>query len=100
MNTTPNNDNPSAGKQAETSPRPWYASVTAGRQQGLVISEKTGAAVALVYLPEDRHLLAAAPALAEALERLLLGCEDHDFYGPEIDKARAVLADARKGGAL
>jgi len=50
----------------------WYAAKSAGRGQGLVIDEENGRNVAVSYDEKDTPLLAAAPNLLAALERVLL----------------------------
>ncbi len=53
---------------------PWRVSVT-GQQQALIISEATGANVAVVYDKKDAGLIALAPQLKSVLGRLLC-CPD------------------------
>ena len=50
-------------------PGPWNAS--RNQYQGLVISEATGANVAVTYDVKDAYLVAAAPEILEILERIL-----------------------------
>jgi len=47
--------------------RKWYEAKM-GNHQGLIVDEKTGANIAVVYDKKDAPLIAAAPDLAEALE--------------------------------
>lgn len=53
----------------EHTPGPWNASKNP--HQGLVISEATGATVAVTYDVNDADLVAAAPEMLEILERIL-----------------------------
>ena len=46
----------------------WYLAST-GNHQGLVISEATGASVAVVYDKADGSIVAAAPDMLAALEK-------------------------------
>lgn len=50
-------------------PEPWYESGT-GNYQRLIISEATGAVVALAYDKRDAPLLAAAPKLLAACKAI------------------------------
>jgi len=52
---------------------PWNAKTN--NFQGLVISEKTGATVAVAYDANDAQLIAAAPELLEALQRVAVCAE-------------------------
>jgi hypothetical protein len=54
-------------KQTSHSLAPWYQANT-GNHQGLIISEATGANIAVVYDKKDAPLVAAAPELLEALK--------------------------------
>ena len=51
-------------------PGKWYEAKT-GNDQGLVISEQTGANIAVAYDKADAQLIAASPDLLEALENCL-----------------------------
>jgi hypothetical protein len=51
-------------------PGPWYATATSS-DQGLIISESSGANIAITYDPKDRHVIAAATDMLEALEALM-----------------------------
>ena len=56
--------------------RTWYSSETGSANQAIIIDEKTGRSVAVVYDAEDAPLLAAAPRLmrfAEAMENVMVG---------------------------
>ena len=57
----------------------WYSTKGAGRGQGLVIDEADGRNVAVAYDEKDAPLLAAAPRLREALDRLLAATVDDDL---------------------
>lgn len=82
-------------------PGPWYyhESVNA-HDQGLIISEETGANVAVVYNGKaDTSLIAAAPELLEALEsiypvacRRLSGTTQGE---PILAKVREALSKAK-----
>jgi len=83
-------------------PGPWYEAKT-GNHQGLVISEATGANVAVAYDKKDAPLIAAAPDMLAALEtiakseRLETGTFVCDFDTLQ-SVARAAVAKA-KGSA-
>jgi hypothetical protein len=78
----------------------WYAAKT-GNHQGLVIEEGTGRSVAVAYDKSDAPLLAAAPKLLSALQRLTAAVMAHreslttdnliELADAE-DNARAALA--------
>ncbi len=87
----------------DTSPGPWYVSST-GNHQGLVISEKDGANIAVTYRKEDAPLIAAAPDLlaacveAEAAFRQPAGVNvSREFRA--LEGLRAAIARVT-GGAL
>jgi hypothetical protein len=68
----------------------------------LVIEEETGRNIAVTYDEKDRHIVAAAPDLLAALERVLCcaamnedGNADEPSTMAAIDNARAALAKAR-----
>lgn len=48
---------------------PWYTAKT-GNHQGLVVSETTGASIAVTYEEKDAQIIAAAPELLEALRHI------------------------------
>lgn len=50
-------------------PGPWYEAQT-GNHQGLIVSEKTGENIATSYKKDDAALIAAAPAMLDALTQL------------------------------
>lgn len=56
-------------------PGPWNASKS--QYQGLVISEATGANVAVTYDVKDADLVAAAPDMYEALQAIASLLENH-----------------------
>ena len=77
----------------------WY--VSRAGLQGLVICEQSGRNVAVAYDGADAPVLAAAPELLAALERLSLcvaGMDqfslDEDFEAAR-DQARAAIAKAK-----
>jgi hypothetical protein len=48
----------------------WYSTITnkgSAHEQGLIIEEETGNAIAVSYKPENAKLIAAAPELREAV---------------------------------
>lgn len=55
----------------EFTPGPWYIGKLAGDHQGLVISEATGATVALTYDKKDAGPIAALPSLMAALQECI-----------------------------
>ena len=78
----------------------WYVGST-GNHQGLVIEEESGRNVAVAYDKKDAPLLAAAPELLKALQRLDDAVsQDILTDAPECDKAvRAVAAAQRRARA-
>jgi hypothetical protein len=56
--------------RANTTMKTTYYHKTTSGDQGSVIDEQTGRTVAIVYDAKDAPLLAAAPALRDALQRL------------------------------
>lgn len=73
-------------------PGPWNAS--RNQYQGLIISEATGANVAVTYDAKDADLVAAAPELLGALEKLLAATSGHqefrDMAYQAINKAKGL----------
>lgn len=53
----------------------------------------------LAATPEDRRLIAAAPDLLAACERLLDAVERRDHKAKAVDAARAAIARAKGGAA-
>ena len=53
--------------KAQFTPGPWYAANMGNDFQGLVVEEQTGKNIAVAYDKRDAHILAAAPAMYEAL---------------------------------
>lgn len=49
----------------------WYAANMGNDHQGLIVDEQTGRNVAVAYDKSDVHILAAAPAMYEALRMLI-----------------------------
>lgn len=88
---------------AQATPMPWRAGVFAGGHQGSVISETTGATVALTYDPKDAPLVAHASKmlqpLVEALHDALMQFEHNGDEAPEdkvvLDRMAAVLREAK-----
>lgn len=79
----------------------WYTMTKANAAQGQVADEVTGKTIAVTYDAKHAPLVAAAPALLEALEGIMQGIEDacecldeaprgHCFYC----MARAAIARA------
>ena len=62
---------------AKHTPGPWYAANMGNDFQGLVVEEPTGKNIAVVYDKRDVHILAAAPAMYEALQEALKCIEKH-----------------------
>ena len=73
-------------------PGPWNASKS--QYQGLVISEATGANVAVTHDVKDADLVAAAPKMLELCE-LALRCLDEDEFPTLRDDLRAVIYEAK-----
>ena len=85
-------------------PGPWYATNAGNDHQGLILDEKTGASVAVTYDRCHAPLIAAAPAMYEALQSILAevtndtdGLDTAELY--EIiyfirGKAKSALAQA------
>ncbi len=58
-------------------PGPWYTAKT-GNHQGLIISEQTGENIAVTYAAENAQIVAAAPAMLEALQEIFEHAYDDD----------------------
>lgn len=71
-------------------PGPWYRANTTNHQ-GLVVSEATGANVAVTYDDKDTNLIAVAPELLEQLQRAHRFLRKNGYSMTEID---AVIAKA------
>lgn len=75
-------------------PGPWYAEST-GNHQGLVISEITGANVAVAYDGEaDTALIAAAPELLAACRATLAHMYDDETDAPTAAQLTEQLTRA------
>jgi hypothetical protein len=79
----------------------WYAANMGNDHQGLVVDEQTGRNVAVAYDKSDVHMLAAAPAMYEALKGMVTMYDSlnksnkHDGACPCYHcQARAALAQA------
>lgn len=84
-----------------TTPRTWHAAST-GNHQGLVIEDETGRNIAVTYDKDDAAIVAAAPAMLNALIALV-NC--HDFRGDDprpyyelIREARAIVDELHSEG--
>lgn len=83
-------------------PGTWYASKSAGGQQGIVAVEESGKTIAVIYAPEDAPVIAAAPKLYDALRSCVHVLREAGFISgliePEYDaamqQAHAALAEA------
>ena len=90
---------PAPEVQTQPTPGPWYATGT-GNHQGLIISEATGANVAVAYDKKDAPLLAAAPDLLEALQAMYDGAAElpavvrGSHLHESMEQARAAIAKA------
>ena len=86
-------------KTTQFTPGPWYAANMGNDFQGLVVEEQTGKNIAVAYDKRDVHILAAAPAMYEALSELVkylreeVADEALDTWEP-VFKAAMVLAQA------
>lgn len=70
--------------------RTWYVANTPNGQ-GLVVDERTGANVAVVYDPTNAPIIAAAPALLAALQNLIVAAQ-YGSVSAAIQDARAAIA--------
>lgn len=68
--------------ESKHTPGPWYETGT-GNHQGLVISESTGANVAVVYDKRDARLIAAAPDLLRGCQAAIAYLADPASKFPE-----------------
>lgn len=83
----------------QTSTSKWYVAST-GNHQGLVIDEETSDNIAVAYDKANAALIAAAPALYEALKRLQSVVRD-EYHLLDIRKRPSLcLADTEAGTAL
>ena len=76
----------------------WYGKTSAGDHQGLVISEETGANIAVAYDKKDTDMLAAAPDLLTAIDGLLDAISDLSDEAREEFNEDAVLAAIAAAG--
>lgn len=81
-------------------PGAWYHKESAGGHQGLVISESTGASIAVTYDRADAPAVALLPefvaALRDCVESLEAAMEDPEadrdaMPPPALDRARLLL---------
>lgn len=56
--------------QSAHSPGPWYTTTRRSARQGLVISELTGANIAVTYDPKDAVIVAASPEMLATLHTI------------------------------
>lgn len=84
--------------ETKHTPGPWYTKAKPDSLQGLVISEVTGASIAVTYDPRDAHLVSAAPELLRTLEQIL-DCNKRlgAISRPVADEARAAITKAKGG---
>jgi len=81
----------------------WYATITnkgSAHEQGLIIEEETGNAIAVSYKAENAKLLAAAPELAQTLQdtiftlAMYIGHNGEDMNKSEtLRKAKNLLQE-------
>lgn len=78
-------------------PGPWYVASRKESRQGLIISETTGANIAVTYDSRDAELVAAAPDLLHALRRIaaLPVTRAHDMQDFAQDALRSVEEQRR-----
>lgn len=80
--------------QTKHTPGPWYAANMGNDHQGLVVSEATGANIAVTYDKRDAALVATAPALLEACKLSLEWIEQILGQGAS-DSIRCLLTDTQ-----
>ena len=87
------------GRAPQQEPKSWYAANMGNDSQGLIVDEKTGANIAVAYDRKHAPLLAAAPAMYDALQNLLEWAkgnrgvkEGNPYCKPEVRQALKVLA--------
>ena len=85
------------GRAPQQEPESWYAANMGNGSRGLIVDEKTGANIAVAYDRKHAPLLAAAPAMYEALKDAL-SCIEQTLSRKEInerrDRINAALAQA------
>jgi hypothetical protein len=72
-------------------PGPWYTTTKETDLQGLISCEITGKNIAVSYDPKDANLIAAAPDLYEALERIVIWMDARDLNYEIINMANKAL---------
>lgn len=82
--------------ETKHTPGRFYATKAGNDTQGLIVPEGDGPTIAVTYRAEDATLLAAAPALLEALEWCLSELECHAGHKDAKRKAYAAIRDARE----
>jgi hypothetical protein len=85
-------------QKATHTPGPWVAE-RFGKSSTYMIFAETKGRVADAYGDADAHLIAAAPALYEALKRITAGLSDAEdlralIKGDEVRQARTAIAQA------
>lgn len=84
-------------------PTKWYSS-NASSEQGLVIDEETGETIAIAMDAKHAPLIAAAPELMDALEKIADRLETlmrlHGMNDPRIDRIIASQAELRRARSL
>ena len=73
----------------------WYTS-KGSMGQGIVIDEETGRNVAVAYDEKDAPLLAAAPALLEACEKIAATVDGLDMNAELWEDLHAAIAKAKE----
>jgi hypothetical protein len=74
-------------------PGEWYKA-KGSMGQGIIISENTGENIAVTYKEENSDLVAAAPDLLEALERLVRLHDNPEKYG-DLESHLSAWIEAR-----
>lgn len=75
------------GRAPQQEPKSWYAANMGNDSQGLIVDEKTGANIAVAYDRKHAPLLAAAPAMYEALQ------EARDYIRQLVDSKEDEAID-------
>ena len=84
------------GRAPQQEPESWYAANMGNDSQGLIVDEKTGANIAIAYDRKHAPLLAAAPAMYEALQAMLDGILYARGASMPEDRWKALTTIARQ----